>query len=167
MRSLFVAGLVASLLVRSAHADDGDRWDATTIGLQVGGGVAGGVVGGGVLGLTGVLVGSAIANKGDWGPPLAAGVIGVVLGGFTGIVVGIQLTGDGQDGTGRWWGTAGGAVVGTGAVVALGLATEKARGYVAAKFAAGLFIILGTSIVGYHLSGEDHPPMAVPLTLRF
>ncbi len=167
MRALLVAGLVASLLVRSAHADDGDRWDPTTIAVQVGGGVGAGVLGGAVLGLTGVLVGSAVANRGNWGPPLAVGVIGVVLGGFTGIVVGIQLTGDGRDGTGRWWGTAGGAVVGTGAVVALALATEKVRGYEISKAVAGLVLIVGTSIVGYHLSGEDHAPTAVPLTLRF
>lgn len=167
MRSLLVAGLVASLLVRSAHADDGDRWDATTIAVQVGGGVGAGVLGGAVLGLTGVLVGSAVARGGNWGPPLVGGVVGVVLGGLTGIVVGIQLSGDARDGTGRWWGTAGGAVVGTGAVVALGIATENARGFAIPKAVAFVVIVLGTSIAGYHLSGEDHPPIAAPLTLRF
>lgn len=167
MRSLVVVGLVASFLGRPAHADDGDRWDGTTMVVQAGGGIAGGLLGGAGLGLTGALLGSALGRSGDWGAPLAGGAIGVVLGGLTGVIVGVQLTGDARDGTGRWWGTLGGAAVGTGGVVALAWATERARGFHVPKAAAFVVLILGTSIVGYHLSGEAHAPMAVPLTLRF
>jgi len=167
VRSLVLVGLVASFLVPPAHADDGDRWDGTTMVVQAGGGIAGGLVGGAGFGFAGMLLGSSLGRSGDWGAPLAGGAIGVVVGGITGVVIGVQLTGDARDGTGRWWGTLGGAAVGTGAAVALAWATERARGFHAAKAAAFVTLILGTSIVGYHLSGEAHAPMAVPLTLRF
>ncbi len=167
MRSLVVAGLVASMLARPAVADDGERWDLTTVGVQLGGGVAGVAIGGVSLGLTGLVIGSAVANRGDWGPPIAGGALGLVAGAFTGMVIGVQLTGDGRDGTGRWWGTLAGAVVGAGGCVAIGLATEQARGLVVTKAAGFILLSVGMTVVGYHVSADGSAPMAVPLTLRF
>ena len=167
MRSLVVAGLVASLLARSASADDGDRWDSATLGAQASAGTGGAIIGGVGLGLTGLLIGYSVAGRGDWGPPLVGGAAGVVLGAFTGLVLGVQLTGDARDGTGHWYGTLGGAVVGTAAVVGLGLATESQRGFVYTKAAGFLLIVIGTTLVGYHLSADAHASTAVPLTLRF
>jgi hypothetical protein len=168
VRTLLLAGLVASLLVRPAAANNGDRWEPATLFVQAGGGVAGVVIGGGTVGLGGLLLGSALGRKGDWGAPLAGAVVGVVVGGFSGLVIGVQLTGDAREGTGRWWATAGGAAVGTGAVVALALATEQKRGFNGIKAAGFVTLILGSTIVAYHLSSDAHaPPMAVPLTLHF
>jgi hypothetical protein len=167
VRLLVVAGLVASLLARPAAADDGDRFDLTTVGVQLGGGVSGAAIGGIGLGLIGLGVGAGIANRGDWGPPVAGGALGLVVGAFTGMVVGVQLTGDARDGTGRWWGTLAGAVVGTGGCVAIGLATEKARGLFVEKAAGFILLSVGMTVVGYHVSADGSAPMAVPLTLRF
>lgn len=167
MRSLVLAGLVASLLVRSAHADDGDRWDGATLGVQASGGVGGALLGGIGLGVTGMLIGYSVAGRSDWGPPLVGGAAGVVVGAVTGLAIGVQLSGDAREGTGRWYGTLGGAVVGTGAVVALAIATERSRGFFAPKAAAFVLLVVGTTIVGYHLSADASAPMAVPLTMRF
>ncbi len=167
MRSLVVAGLVALALARPASADDGDRWDLATVGVQLGGGVSGAAIGGVGLGLTGLVIGYAAANRGDWGPPIAGGALGFVAGAFTGMVIGVQLTGDAREGTGRWWGTLGGAAVGTGGCIALLLATESTRGLVAHKAAGFILISLGMTVVGYHVTADGSAPMTVPLTLRF
>lgn len=168
MRSLVVAGLVASLLAGSADADNGDRWDGATIGVQLGGGVSGAVLGGVGVGVTGLLIGYAAAGRNDWGPPLVGGAFGLIAGAAAGMVIGVQLAGDARDGTGRWWGTLGGAVVGTGGSVAIALATDNgARGLFAQKAAGFILLTLGLTIVGYHATADGSAPMAVPLTLRF
>jgi hypothetical protein len=167
VRLLVVAGLVASLLARPAAADDGERWDLTTVGVQLGGGVSGAVIGGVGLGLTGLAIGYAAAGRGNWGPPIVGGAMGLFAGAFAGMVIGVQLSGDGRDGTGHWWGTLGGAVVGTGGSIALVLATESTRGLVAQKAAGFILLSLGLTVVGYHVSADGSAPMAVPLTLRF
>lgn len=167
MRSLVLAGLVASLLVRSASADDGDRWDGATLGVQTGVGVGGAVIGGVGLGATGLLIGYAVADRSNWGPPLAGAAGGFVLGAFVGLVVGVQLGGDAREGTGHWYGTLGGAAVGTAAVVGLALATERQRGYEKTKAAGFFLLVVGTTLVGYHLSADAHASTGVPLTLRF
>ncbi len=167
MRVLVVAALVASLLAGPAAAEDGDRWDPTTVGLQLGGGVAGAAVGGIGLGLTGLAIGYAAAGPSNWGPPIAGGVLGLFVGAFAGMVVGVQLSGDARDGTGRWWGTLGGAVVGTGGCIAVVVATQSTRGLVPHKAAGAILISIGLTVVGYHVSADGNAPMAVPLTLRF
>ncbi len=135
--------------------------------VQAGGGLAGGVIGGIGVGLTGALIGKAVGPRGNWGAPLAGGVIGVALGLVGGIPVGVQLTGDARDGTGRGWGTAAGTVLATGTGIAVALATETTGGYIVTKAVGFVVLVLGTSILGYHVSADDHAPMTVPLTLRF
>lgn len=167
MRLLVLVGLVACLLARPASADNGDRWDLTTMGVQLGGGISGAAIGGVGVGLTGLAIGYAASGRGNWGPPIAAGALGFVAGAFTGMVIGVQLTGDARDGTGRWWGTLGGAAVGTGGCVALLVATESTRGLVPHKAAGFILVSLAMTVVGYHVSADGSAPMAVPLTLRF
>ena len=166
MRSLVVVALVASVVARPAAADNGDRWDPATVGLQFGGGVAGAAVGGIGLGLTGLAIGYAAPGS-RRGPALAGGALGLFVGAFAGMVVGVQLSGDARDGTGRWWGTLGGAVVGTGGWIAVVVATRTMRTPADHEVAGFILLSVGLTIVGYHISADDSAPMAVPLTLRF
>jgi hypothetical protein len=167
MRTITIVVLVLGLLVRPAIADDGDRWEASTMALQATGGLAGGILGGAGLGFAGFLIGSTVANRGDWGVPLAFGAAGVTVGGMIGITVGVQLVGDSAGATGVWWatglGTLGGVVV-TGALAAKLPLKNLPKPMVVT---AGLLLLLVPPVIAYQASSDGREPIAMPVAFSF
>ena len=161
-----VVGVAVLAPAARAHAADGDPFDGATIGVQLGAGTGGLLLGGGAGGLAGVLIAGYGARKGDWGRPLVGGIVGAFIGGETGLILGVQLVGDSRDGTGRWWGTTGGAL---GGVVFGGLSIYvgmRAKWPAPVTFAVAATFALAGPIVGYHLSADGRPaavPRTVPL----
>lgn len=160
--------VTAVLLASTArvHAAAGDPFDDGTMGAQLGAGAGGLLVGGGVGGLAGALIAGYGAKKGDWGRPLVGALVGAFVGGETGVILGVQLAGDSKDGTGRWWGTSGGALAGVafgGLSIYVGM---RAKLPAPATFAIAAVFVLAGPIVGYHLSADERQaavPRTVPL----
>lgn len=165
-RPLVVLVIVALTVPAVARAEDGERWDATTMALQVGGGLGGGVVGGGLGLLIGASIGAGTSKS--WGAPLVGGALGGLFGGTAGVILGVQLVGDAKDGTGRWWGTTIGAVAGVATTLTITGQDGFRRAPKPLVIGAAVVLILAPPLVGYHLSADDRAPvMAVPLSWSF
>jgi len=149
-------GIVSSVILlgfaQPAAADEGDPWDERTMAVQTTAGVGGLLAGGALLGGIGLGIGKAVARDDTWSSALVGGAIGVIVGGAGGVFVSVQLTGDAKDGTGWWWGTALGAVVGAGATV--GLLQFRRQIPTAGLLMMSGALLVGPPIVGYHLSAE-------------
>ena len=163
MRRVVALNMLVALAT-SARADDGDRWNGSTMAVQAGAGVLGGVIGAGVGGLIGVGIGAATTQKSDWGAQLAIAAIGAGIGGTVGIVGGIAFAGDRRGSTGHWWGATIGLVGGLFVLGGLVKATDHLHPPPIAMLAVGTLVLLGCPIVGYQLTADAHAMPIVNLT---
>jgi hypothetical protein len=147
--------MVLLAVAAPAYADEGDRFDGKTVVLQVAGGTGGALLGGATLGAIGLGIGQASAREGDWGAPLAGALFGVVAGGVAGDIIGVQLAGDHRRGTGRWWGTTAGAVVGLGVLAGVVPALERKHPPMWLEVGIVATTLLAGTIAGYHLTATD------------
>lgn len=161
MRAPIACLVLVLVLVAAApaRADEGDRFDGKTVVLQVAGGTGGALLGAATLGFVGLGIGQSTARQGDWGAPLAGALFGIVAGGVAGDIIGVQLAGDHRAGTGRWWGTTAGAVVGLGVLAGVIPPLERKHPPVWLEVGIVATTLLATTIAGYHITATGESTM--------
>jgi hypothetical protein len=166
MRALLVTALLVAA-ASPARADEGDRWDASTISVQVLGGAGSGLLLGAATGLGGAGIGQLIDSR-NWGVPLAGAAIGFVIGGAIGMVAGIDYIGDRRGANGTVLGTSLGLAAGIVVIATIEtIAEKKLHKNIPGAFRALEVIVclVGGPIVGYHLTADAKADSSVRIVL--